>query len=132
MKQEVATVGLDLATNVFQVHAVGSDGTVLLRRKLRRARHHVILSRQAFHHPGEHTHLALPLPAIIQCLVRAVFPGRILPAQAIPVDEDNPAQDVSAIHPWLAVALGEIGRQASHLFVRQPIQIAHAQSPRRA
>jgi hypothetical protein len=37
MKQEVATVGLDLAKNVFQVHAIGSDGAVLVRRKLRRA-----------------------------------------------------------------------------------------------
>ena len=37
MKQEIATVGLDLAKNVFQVHAIGSDGAVLARRKLRRA-----------------------------------------------------------------------------------------------
>ena len=37
MKQEVVTVGLDLAKSVFQVHAIGGDGTVLLRRKLRRA-----------------------------------------------------------------------------------------------
>ncbi len=37
MKQEVAIVGLDLAKNVFQVHAIGRDGAVLLRRKLRRA-----------------------------------------------------------------------------------------------
>lgn len=33
MKQEVATVGLNLTKNVFQ----GSDGAVLVRRKLRRA-----------------------------------------------------------------------------------------------
>ena len=37
MKQEVVTVGLDMAKSVFQVHAIGGDGTVLLRRKLRRA-----------------------------------------------------------------------------------------------
>lgn len=37
MKQEIITVGLDLAKNVFQVHAIGRDGTVLVRRKLRRA-----------------------------------------------------------------------------------------------
>jgi transposase len=37
MKQEVVTVGLDLAKNVFQVHAIGGDGSVLVRRKLRRA-----------------------------------------------------------------------------------------------
>jgi hypothetical protein len=37
MKQEIVTVGLDLAKSVFQVHAIGGDGTVLVRRKLRRA-----------------------------------------------------------------------------------------------
>ena len=37
MKQEVVTVGLDLAKSVFQVHAIGCDGAVLMRRKLRRA-----------------------------------------------------------------------------------------------
>lgn len=37
MEKEVVTVGLDLAKNVFQVHAISSDGEVLVRRKLRRA-----------------------------------------------------------------------------------------------
>ncbi len=37
MKQEIVTVGLDLAKSVFQVNAIGSDGAVLIRRKLRRA-----------------------------------------------------------------------------------------------
>lgn len=36
MKQEVVTVGLDLAKSVFQVHAIGGDGTVLVRCNLRR------------------------------------------------------------------------------------------------
>ena len=36
MEQEVATVGLDLAKNVFQVHAIAADGGVLIRHKLRR------------------------------------------------------------------------------------------------
>lgn len=36
MEQEVVTVGLDLAKNVFQVHAIATDGAVLIRRKLRR------------------------------------------------------------------------------------------------
>lgn len=30
------TVGVDLAKNVFQVHAIGADGRVLVRRQLRR------------------------------------------------------------------------------------------------
>lgn len=37
MEQEVVTVGLDLAKNVFQVHAIAADGAVLIRRKLRKA-----------------------------------------------------------------------------------------------
>ena len=34
---EITTVGLDLAKNVFQVHAVNSAGEVVVRKKLRRA-----------------------------------------------------------------------------------------------
>ncbi len=37
MKQEVVTVGLDLAKSIFQVHAISHGGTTLIRRKLRRA-----------------------------------------------------------------------------------------------
>ena len=37
MHQEVVTVGVDLAKNVFQVHAIDADGKVLVRRQLRRA-----------------------------------------------------------------------------------------------
>lgn len=37
MQQDVVTVGVDLANNVFQVHAIGADGKVLMRRQLRRA-----------------------------------------------------------------------------------------------
>jgi transposase len=34
---EITTVGLDLAKNIFQVHAISSTGEVLVRRSLRRA-----------------------------------------------------------------------------------------------
>lgn len=37
MEREIVTAGLDLAKDVFQVHAIGSDGEILVRRKLRRA-----------------------------------------------------------------------------------------------
>jgi transposase len=37
MQQDIVTVGVDLAKNVFQVHAIGEDGKVLVRRQLRRA-----------------------------------------------------------------------------------------------
>ena len=36
MHQDVAVVGLDLAKRVFQVHAVGRDGQITIRRKLHR------------------------------------------------------------------------------------------------
>lgn len=34
--QTIAVVGLDLAKNVFQLHGVAADGTVVVRRQLRR------------------------------------------------------------------------------------------------
>ena len=34
---QITTIGLDLAKNVFQVHGVNAEGTVVVRRKLRRA-----------------------------------------------------------------------------------------------
>src|SRR5664279_1896800 len=37
---EVSTVGLDLAKNVFQVHAINSAGEVVVRKTLRRAQMH--------------------------------------------------------------------------------------------
>jgi len=37
---EVSTVGLDLAKNVFQVHAINSAGAVVVRKTLRRAQIH--------------------------------------------------------------------------------------------
>ena len=35
--QEIDSVGLDLAKHAFQVHAVAADGTVVLKRQLRRS-----------------------------------------------------------------------------------------------
>lgn len=34
---EITTIGLDIAKNVFQVHAANAAGVALVRRKLRRA-----------------------------------------------------------------------------------------------
>ena len=36
MLEDIAVVGLDLAKRVFQVHAVSAQGSVAVRRKLRR------------------------------------------------------------------------------------------------
>ncbi|MEM9765457.1 MAG: transposase, partial [Pseudomonadota bacterium] len=35
--EQPTTIGLDLAKSVFQVHGVGSDGAVIVRRQLRRS-----------------------------------------------------------------------------------------------
>jgi transposase len=35
---EIATIGLDIAKNVFQLHGVDRNGRMVLRRALRRSR----------------------------------------------------------------------------------------------
>ena len=45
--KEITTVGLDLAKNVFQVHAVDASGAVVVRRQLRRAQVQLFFSRLA-------------------------------------------------------------------------------------
>ena len=42
---EITTVGLDLAKNVFQVHGVDAEGTTVLRKQLRRAQVLAFFSR---------------------------------------------------------------------------------------
>jgi transposase len=34
--QAITTIGLDIAKSVFQVHGVGADGQVVVRRQLKR------------------------------------------------------------------------------------------------
>lgn len=43
--KEITTVGLDLARNVFQVHAVDAAGSVVIRRQVRRAQMLLFFSR---------------------------------------------------------------------------------------
>lgn len=83
------------------------------------------LSGQTRHDAGEHAHLAPLLPAIIQCLVRAVFLGRITPPQPIAIYEDYATQNAPVINARYAMALGEEGFQTLHLRVSQPEKIAH-------
>ncbi|MGB6658763.1 MAG: IS110 family transposase, partial [Xanthobacteraceae bacterium] len=35
---EVSTIGLDIAKSVFQVHGVSSDGAVVIRKRVSRAK----------------------------------------------------------------------------------------------
>ncbi len=44
---EVITIGVDLAKNVFQVHGVDADGAVLFRRQLRRRQVLAFFKKQA-------------------------------------------------------------------------------------
>ena len=79
-----------------------------------------VLSRQPGHDPGEDTPVAPSFPTVVERLVRAVFPRRISPPQAIAIDEDNPAQDTPVINPGLAARLGEVRLQTRHLRIAQP------------
>ncbi len=45
--EQVTTIGLDIAKNVFQVHGIGADGTVVVRRQLRRAQVLPFFEKQA-------------------------------------------------------------------------------------
>jgi hypothetical protein len=44
---EITTVGLDLAKNVFQVHGVDAEGTTVLRKQLRRAQPRCLVGMEA-------------------------------------------------------------------------------------
>ncbi|RWR29184.1 IS110 family transposase, partial [Sinirhodobacter populi] len=35
--KEITTIGLDLAKNVFQVHAIDATGVIVIRRQVRRS-----------------------------------------------------------------------------------------------
>lgn len=45
--QEITTIGIDLAKSVFQVHAIGRDGKVVVRRQLRRSQMLEVFSKLA-------------------------------------------------------------------------------------
>lgn len=48
MHQDITVVGLDLAKRMFQVHAIGADGKIVSKRKLRRSE--VLRFFSALHH----------------------------------------------------------------------------------
>lgn len=59
-----------------------------------------------------------------------VFPGRIAPAQAIPINKDDATQYAAVIDAGCYGSLGK-GPQTLHLFARQSVQVVHLQSPYR-
>ena len=83
------------------------------------------LCRQSCKYTVEH---AGPVPAdeaVVDCLVRAIVPGRIQSAQAVADHEDDTADHPSIIDPRNAVRQWEIWQDTAHLRLRQPNQIAH-------
>ena len=67
------------------------------------------LGGQAIHHPGEDSHVAPPIPAIVEGLRRASFLGCIAPAQAIAIDEDNAVRARRSSTRGLPWLLGKTG-----------------------
>lgn len=86
-----------------------------------------VLDGQTGHDLREGALVAPSLPAIVECLVRAVFRRRVTTAQPIPIDKYNPAQLTLVIDARLAVGLSKIGLEARHLRNRQPKEIRHVQ-----
>jgi transposase len=44
---EITTIGLDIAKNVFQLHGVNADGQVILRKSLRRGQMQLFFEKLA-------------------------------------------------------------------------------------
>lgn len=62
---------------------------------------------RAVHRPNEEAHGSLSFPAVVKRLTQTVFPRRVAPAQAVSVDEDDPAQHAAIIHARPLAALRE-------------------------
>ena len=83
------------------------------------------LGGQPVHHPGEDALVAPLLPAIVECLPRAILLLRITLPQAITINEDKATQNPSVINTRLAVALRKEGFQTRHLPAGQSEKVAH-------
>ena len=82
-----------------------------------------VFAGQPGHDPRKNAPFAPPIPAIVQRLVYAVLLGRVPPPQAIVIDEDISASHAPIIDARLAVRPGEVGLQARHLRICQPVRI---------
>ena len=94
-------------------------------------------AREAIHHRDKDPLVAPSLPPVAERLCRTIFPQRIPPLQTVAIDENNAVQHPLIIHPPIihpqsAMTSGKEALKPCHLLVRQPIQLAHDQSPRRA
>jgi hypothetical protein len=68
---------------------------------------------QPLHHPGEHPHVAPPLPPVVKGLGWTILPRRVAPSQAIAVDEDFPLSTRRSSTRGLPWLLGKKGRSRS-------------------
>ena len=52
---EVITIGVDLAKNVFQIHGIDAEGAVIVRRQLRRSQMLPFFKKQPPRVSGQYT-----------------------------------------------------------------------------
>ncbi len=88
-----------------------------------------VFGSHARHDLGKDTPPTLSLSAIVQILVRVVFLRGMAPSSVIAVNEDNSAQDASAIGRWFAIGLLDMAFYKCHLQVTQSEKIAHVTTP---
>ena len=50
---EVSTIGVDIAKSVFQIHGVDADGTVVIRKRVSRAKFLEFFSALALPNPNQ-------------------------------------------------------------------------------
>lgn len=65
--------------------------------------------REPLEYPGKHTHLATPLPAVVECLVWAIGFWRAVPPHAIDIYKYNFVRNAPVIDAKTAMALRKFG-----------------------
>ena len=80
----------------------------------------------------EHPEPAPPDEAIVNRVRPTIVGGRIAPSQAVPDDEDDAADDPTAIHPRHTARQRKIRLEPAHLRVGQPDQTLIATPPHAA
>jgi hypothetical protein len=81
------------------------------------------------HHPREDAFLAPTLSAAVKRPMWTIGGRSVAPTQAIAIDEDNPAQHTPIIDARLAVRLRKERGKLGHLFIGQPVKVAHVKAP---
>jgi hypothetical protein len=82
--------------------------------------------RQRGEDPVENAQPAPTDEAVVDRLVRPIRLRRITPAQAVPDDEDDAADDPAVIYPRHPMRQRKMTLDPAHLRLRQPNQITHS------